>query len=261
MPQSIEAANKGKQKSGIARSTKWPAVRRRILKGAQCAACGSQDKLRAHHVESVTDAPHRELDETNIIVLCESGIDYNCHLMIGHNGEWQQSNPFARQDAEARQRELSDRPSVEPRKVGVGGSVAEAMLSPSIEGMKDQRLCERALLNESFEISPAIQRGLVSAMAQVALDAEKYDARRRNQAALTLAKFQTMRVAELEKREEFRLREKAIDKGEMPVHITNVGSVGVRETIQAMQQDPDYVDYLNSQSGKAARLTAPDGGE
>lgn len=39
------------------------------------------------------------------------------------------------------------------------------------------------------------------------------------------------------------------------------GQVDVRVAIQAMQQDPLYVDYLNQRARDDARLTAPDGGE
>ena len=247
MAQSIESINQGKQKTGVPRSTKWPAVRRRILKGAQCAACGSRQKLRAHHVISVSEAPERELDETNIIVLCESNLDHNCHLTIGHNGEWQTTNPNAREDA-ARQRALHDSPAVEPKPAGVGGAIAASVLEQTPDGQKTQRLAERALLNSGFEVSPDIQRGLVTSMAQVALDA-KYDARRRTQAALTLAKFQNMRTAELHDRERLRLQQESLGKGSQTmVQVNTVNQFDVRAAVADLRRDQAYVDYVRNRA-------------
>lgn len=84
------------------RSSKWPALRRRMLAGARCAACGGKEMLEVHHVVPFHLDPSRELDPANLLVLCErkrSGI--NCHLLVGHLGNYHSHNATARGDAAA----------------------------------------------------------------------------------------------------------------------------------------------------------------
>jgi hypothetical protein len=83
----------GKTKNYKRRSSKWGAVRKEFLKDACCVVCGGVDKLEAHHVVPFHEAPERELDPKNLIALCESkksGI--NCHLFVGHLGDYRKSN-------------------------------------------------------------------------------------------------------------------------------------------------------------------------
>ena len=152
-----------------------------------------------------------------------------------------------------RGRELSDRPLTGLDPVGKGGGVESALLEPTPEGRKTQRLCERALLNTGFEVDQETQRDLVTAMAEIAFDAAKYDARRRTQAALTLLKFQAMRVEELHTLERLRLQE-SIGRGDSP--LVQFNNVDLRSAVLAMQQDPEYVDYLNQKAVDAARREA-----
>ena len=83
----------GKTKNFRRRSSQWKKVRDEFLKDACCAVCGGVEKLEAHHVVPFHEAPERELDERNLIALCESkkkGI--NCHLFVGHLGDYRQVN-------------------------------------------------------------------------------------------------------------------------------------------------------------------------
>ena len=96
------------------RSSKWPAVRDAWIKAhPACAACGSTGKpgkpVQAHHVipfsvdangDADGDGIKNELDPENLITLCVDGVGgTNCHLMIGHSGNFKLHNPQVREDA------------------------------------------------------------------------------------------------------------------------------------------------------------------
>ena len=81
------------------RSGKWRYVRDGFLRGKCCAVCGGKRSLIAHHEVPFHLAPEYELDLSNLIPLCESkryGI--NCHLLIGHLGNWRRVNVTVRAD-------------------------------------------------------------------------------------------------------------------------------------------------------------------
>lgn len=83
----------GKTKNFKRRSPRWRKVRNDFLKDACCAVCGGISKLEAHHIVPFHEAPEKELDTSNLIALCESkksGI--NCHLFVGHLGDYRKSN-------------------------------------------------------------------------------------------------------------------------------------------------------------------------
>ena len=66
----------------------------------QCAACGSQTAVTAHHIVPFAVDRSQELLPSNLITLCESGTyGINCHLVIGHCGSWHLINPHVREDA------------------------------------------------------------------------------------------------------------------------------------------------------------------
>ena len=91
---------RGKAPSGARRSSKWRKTRDRFLKGKVCVVCGGRRRLIAHHEIPFHIAPDLELDEDNLMALCEGkryGI--NCHLLIGHLGNWRRANIIARADA------------------------------------------------------------------------------------------------------------------------------------------------------------------
>lgn len=89
----IDAAN-GKHPLGTARSGHWPTVRKQHLAlHPTCAVCGGSEKLEVHHIHSFVEHPEFELDPNNLISLCESKPNFNCHRIFGHLNNFQQINP------------------------------------------------------------------------------------------------------------------------------------------------------------------------
>lgn len=85
---------------GVPRSPRWAAVRAEFIAGnPRCACCGGREKLNVHHVTPFHIDPSRELDPSNLLTLCEGGNGLNCHLWIGHAGNWAAWNILARADA------------------------------------------------------------------------------------------------------------------------------------------------------------------
>lgn len=81
------------------RSPHWDEVRDNFIEeNPRCAACGSINKLQVHHIIPFNHEPEKELEQTNLIVLC---MDINeCHLTIGHGGSFRFYNPDVVKDAE-----------------------------------------------------------------------------------------------------------------------------------------------------------------
>ena len=80
------------------RSSRWRAVRAAFLiNNNSCAACGQTDHLQVHHIIPFNIDPSKELDESNLITLCED--EYDCHRIIGHTGNFKKANPSVREDA------------------------------------------------------------------------------------------------------------------------------------------------------------------
>jgi len=85
---------------GEKRSGQWPKVRKEHLeKNPACAACGGNNKIEVHHCEPFHLDPSKELDENNLITLCEANKWLNCHLCLGHGGSYKAFNPDVRKDA------------------------------------------------------------------------------------------------------------------------------------------------------------------
>ncbi len=83
------------------RSAQWEKVRRAFVEAhPYCSNCGGTKDLEAHHEWpfSWPGGKSKELDPHNLIVLCESP-GHNCHLMVGHLGDWHSRNPFVVQMA------------------------------------------------------------------------------------------------------------------------------------------------------------------
>lgn len=79
------------------RSSHWPAIRRAHLAiEGWCRGCGRISNLEVHHCEPFHINPFRELDPTNLITLCEA-IGHQCHLKLGHLGNWRKVNPAVRE--------------------------------------------------------------------------------------------------------------------------------------------------------------------
>jgi 5-methylcytosine-specific restriction endonuclease McrA len=87
------------------RSSKWKAVRDAFVeKHPECEACGSRQKLAVHHILPFHERPELELEESNLVTLCQEH-----HFRIGHDPDgpegpekpnWSKSNPNVKQDAE-----------------------------------------------------------------------------------------------------------------------------------------------------------------
>ena len=90
------------------RSSQWPNVRAAYLKlHPRCESCGGKEGLQVHHVipfaaggadDEDGDGITNELDADNLITLC-TGDTMNCHLWIGHAGNFRSWNPTVREDA------------------------------------------------------------------------------------------------------------------------------------------------------------------
>jgi len=91
----------GKAEKGERRSSKWRNVRQEHIKlNPRCEICGRKKSVEVHHIIPFQIAPDHELNPLNLITLCESkknGI--NCHLLIGHLGNYRRFNPSAKADA------------------------------------------------------------------------------------------------------------------------------------------------------------------
>ena len=80
------------------RSGKWPTVRDTFLKTyPACSACGSREKMQVHHIKPFHLHPELELDSKNFVGLCMSKEE--CHLMLGHGGNFECFNPYILHDA------------------------------------------------------------------------------------------------------------------------------------------------------------------
>lgn len=102
----------GKIPPGSARSGKWSTTRDAHLKlFPVCAVCSGTSKLTVHHIRPFHSHPELELDLTNLITLCESK-DYgiNCHLLVGHLGDFRSVNINAIEDSKTWNIKLANRP-------------------------------------------------------------------------------------------------------------------------------------------------------
>ena len=90
----------GKAPKGAKRSPKWRKVRGAFIKKyPRCFVCGSKKKVEVHHKVPFHYRPDLELEEENLTTLCENkkyGI--NCHLLIGHLGNYTRINAHIEYD-------------------------------------------------------------------------------------------------------------------------------------------------------------------
>lgn len=83
------------------RSSHWESVRKIwLFLNGECAACGSKEKLQVHHIKPFHIDPSLELDYNNFITLCEKKGGLECHLHIGHHGNFKQENPLVVAEAQ-----------------------------------------------------------------------------------------------------------------------------------------------------------------
>ncbi len=83
-------------KPKVERSGSWPSLRKAWLENhPTCAACGGTEDLEVHHKIPVSWDASKELDEKNLLVLCEHP-SRNCHYVVGHGGRsWSCYNPHS----------------------------------------------------------------------------------------------------------------------------------------------------------------------
>ena len=102
---------KGKSPWGKKRSGKWPAFRKQFLAlHPKCEVCGGKKKLEAHHLQPFHDHPELELDMNNLLSLCEGTAFVNCHLFVGHLGNFKSFNINAPDDARTWYNKIVSRP-------------------------------------------------------------------------------------------------------------------------------------------------------
>lgn len=100
----------GKHPLGAARSPHWPTVRKQHLENfPTCAVCGGKVKLQVHHRRPFHLHPELELEESNLITLCEAP-GRNCHLIFGHLLNFRSFNPDVGVDAPAWNQKIAKRP-------------------------------------------------------------------------------------------------------------------------------------------------------
>ena len=83
------------------RSGHWPKVRAAHLAlHPACEVCGDTKRVNVHHKLPFHLHPELELDPENLITLCEDEHFVNCHLFVGHLGNFRGYNPDVVNDAE-----------------------------------------------------------------------------------------------------------------------------------------------------------------
>jgi 5-methylcytosine-specific restriction enzyme A len=98
------------------RSGHWPVVAHaHLVAHPLCEACGCGVKalLNVHHIHPFHEFPQLELEETNLITLCESP-SHNCHLIFGHLLKWSSWNLDVVHDAKWYRVKLANRPGGPP---------------------------------------------------------------------------------------------------------------------------------------------------
>jgi len=89
------------------RSPKWKNIRQQHLSNNPCCTvCGSCTKPEVHHIVPVHINADKELEQDNLITLC----DKYCHFIFGHLMNWKSYNQHILSDAESFQNKLLNRP-------------------------------------------------------------------------------------------------------------------------------------------------------
>lgn len=94
-------AIQGKAPLSAKRSRHWGRVRAtHLLTQPRCQICDGSSKLEVHHIKPFHTHPELELSPSNLITLCSSGKNgMDCHLTMGHHGDYHAANPDIRIDA------------------------------------------------------------------------------------------------------------------------------------------------------------------
>ncbi len=91
------------------RSVHWPVMRRHWLKDHGICAnplCKATTHLQVHHKRPYHLFPGLELLPSNFITLCMT--ERECHLKLGHNGNWQKYNARIDQEIAALEENARD---------------------------------------------------------------------------------------------------------------------------------------------------------
>lgn len=102
----------GKVPAGSKRSNEWPKVRAAHLAARPaCELCGGTKKTEVHHMRPFHIDPSLELNPGNLITLCEAKKDgINCHLFVGHLGNFKSFNVAVMADAHEWSAKILGRP-------------------------------------------------------------------------------------------------------------------------------------------------------
>ncbi len=105
----------GKHPMSAKRSDHWPKVRAEHLKTEPvCVVCGGSEHLEVHHIHPFHLHPELELNQNNLVTLCEAGHGgVNCHLHYGHLGNFKSFNVDVVADAAEWSAKIKNRPLTE----------------------------------------------------------------------------------------------------------------------------------------------------
>lgn len=97
----VKGRIQGKIPKGKKRSKSWRLIRKIWLEeNPTCCICGSKEKLEVHHIVPFHVDPSKELDMNNLATVCErKKFGINCHLLVGHLGNYKRYNPNFRSSA------------------------------------------------------------------------------------------------------------------------------------------------------------------
>jgi len=103
---------RGKHPLDLPRSGHWPTVRKYHLQmHPVCEVCGGSQKLEVHHIRPFHLHPELELSPSNLITLCEANKGgANCHLFVGHLGNFKSFNIAVMSDAASWAGKIKARP-------------------------------------------------------------------------------------------------------------------------------------------------------
>lgn len=110
----IPSRYRGPRRTKVQRPAAWKELaRKHLIQHPTCACCGSESALQVHHIRPRWLYPELELAPHNLITLCESyRYGLNCHLVIGHLGNWSRTNPHVVDDAAEWRRRFAMQPTV-----------------------------------------------------------------------------------------------------------------------------------------------------
>jgi hypothetical protein len=92
------------------RNKDWKKLRNYVVeKNKKCCVCGKTTNLVAHHKLPFHLYPEKELDEDNIIILCENR-PVNCHYLFGHLMDWKKYNSNITEDIDIWSKRLEKTP-------------------------------------------------------------------------------------------------------------------------------------------------------